>query len=223
MTTCYHLIGIAPYAQRIPVWISQVIGGTLFRKPGVAILIGAATTLIAAFSPVAAHATVKAPVGAPVAAQAAGKVVLRDHPCCQYPWSITSVSSAYDTTGSWFDCLAIVDNDGTNDSWTCNSSYATGNSVTGTVNVSDGTISAAVGFNVTLTFTRGTAFTTSPGSDWYGELEAANVYSTKTVYEEQEQCYLTPPLDCIDTGTTAQAYANQWISWTYRKVQSADD
>jgi hypothetical protein len=146
-----------------------------------------------------------------------------DHPCCQYPWRVIKVSSAYDTQGGWFDCAPIVDNDGANATWACNDSIATGNSVTGTVNVSDGTISTSVGFSVTQTFTRGQSYSLAPGSDWFGEFESANVYSTKTVTQGEQVCYLTPPLDCTWLGIHATAYAHRWIGWTYQHLRYADD
>ena len=150
-------------------------------------------------------------------------VVPQDHPCCQYPWKITHVGSAYDTQRGWWDCAPIVDNDGHNATWGCNNSFTVGNNVTGTLTVSDGTISAAVGFSVTRSWTQGQTYSLAPGSDWYGEYEAAAVYSTKKVTEEQQICYLTPPLDCSPDGKYATAYANRFIGWTYRPLRFADD
>ena len=116
-----------------------------------------------------------------------------------------------------------MDNDGANATWGCNNSFTTGNSVTGTVTASDGEISAAVGFSVTSSFTRGQSYNLAPGRDWFGEYEAANAYSTKTVTQGEQRCYLTPPLDCVWLGIHATAYAHRWTGWTYHHIQYADD
>jgi hypothetical protein len=180
----------------------------------------AAALLISLSAPSVANA---APVGAMAGAHHTSVVTPNDHACCSIKWVITSVGGAYRTQGGWFDCAPLVDNDGYNATWGCTNSYAVGNTVNGSVNVSDGTISAAVGFSVTQTWTSGQTYSLAPGSDWYGVFQSASVYSTKDVHQAQQECYLTPPITCWNTGSTAVAHASHWLGWTYRPVQMADD
>jgi hypothetical protein len=142
-------------------------------------------------------------------------------PCIVYVWEVWSVSGAYDTQGPWWDCAPIVDNDGHNATWGCSDSYTVGNNVSGTLTVSTGTISASVGFSVTSSFTRGTNYSLAPGTDWYGEYEARDVYSTKTVVQREKE--YNPLTGWTWLNNWATAYANEWIGFTYQPLSQGDD
>jgi hypothetical protein len=147
----------------------------------------------------------------------------QDHPCCQYRWLVIRVSSPYTTQGRWWTCAPRVDNDGYNGTWGCNNSFTVANSVSGTVTASDGEISAAVGFSVTHSWTQGQTYNVTPGRDWYGVLQAANVYSTRTVTQGEQVGYLTPPYAWTWMGVHATAYAHRFTGWTYQPVRYSDD
>ena len=147
----------------------------------------------------------------------------RDHACCQYRWLVIGAGSPYTTQGPWWTCAPRVDNDGLNASWGCNNSFTVANSVTGTVTVSDGEISAAVGYSETRSWTQGQSDNLAPGRDWNGVYQAANVYSTRKVTQSEQIGYLTPPYDWHWLGVHATAYAHRFTGWTYQYVRYRDD
>jgi hypothetical protein len=136
-----------------------------------------------------------------------------------YKWKVTSVGGTYRTHGGWSFCAeargpATVG---------CSRGFTVSNGVSGTINVSDGVISSAVGFNVTTA-------TTITGSASYrvarrveGVIDWRPVYDTRKVRQERYVC-TTVNGSCPTSSSWhpdrryATAYARKYIGPGFKYV-----
>ena len=104
-----------------------------------------------------------------------------------YKWKVTHVGSPYTTYGGWRDCVSVT-KEPKPYTTSCTLSTSTSNTVTGTINVSIGVISASVGYSATssVSVTGGASFGIPAYSGGY--IQWRPVYTTRDVTQKEYQC-----------------------------------
>jgi hypothetical protein len=132
-------------------------------------------------------------------------------------WRVTGHGKKYNTGGKWHNCAAYSKR---SYSYTLGCSFAesVGNTVSGTVGVSDGTLSETVGYSVTRTktVTATGSFTIKAGTA--GHIQYHQTYVGTPVYQTLYRCQ-TPGYTkaCTKIGK-ATAYTHKWEGTEFRKV-----
>ena len=136
---------------------------------------------VIAASAAATAATAGLATFAPTVASASPRDV---HYGTAYEWNVVGVGGNYKTYGGWSFCAEAY-GPGT---VTCSRGFTVANSVTGSVTVSDGAISDAVGFSVTTstTLTGGASYNVPKGV--LGVVQWRAAYYSRNVTQEQYVC-----------------------------------
>jgi hypothetical protein len=140
----------------------------------------------------------------------------------EYQWRVHRVSAAYKTYGRWVTCAQ----GGGGADISCSHSIAVGNTVSGQVGVSDGVLSASVGFSVTktTTLTGGASYHVPRHRVW--QVQYQPVFWTKAVHQRLYKQYWAcvprgacgPVSKWIATNRYETAYASNFAFANFRHV-----
>ncbi|WIB67870.1 hypothetical protein DEI93_02180 [Curtobacterium sp. MCBD17_035] len=133
-------------------------------------------------------------------------------------WKVTSVGSAYTTTGSWHNCQAVTKSSVAG-SVTCSLSTSISNTLTGSVSASVADINASVGYSTSATTTVSTSRSFNIAAGKSGELQWQAQYTSKKVTQTEYQC-LANGNGCTSLGKTAVAVASKYNQPNFRFVAS---
>ncbi len=136
-------------------------------------------------------------------------------------WVVTKVTPLADTKGPQQLCVEGKSTGKTTETVNCTHSFTASNTVTGTVTVSLGDISDAVGFSVTqsTTWAAGGTLTIPSGQTW--GLYRFAVYHNRSVAQSEYYCYTEGAGNCPSsawtsagvsaTATASQAYTDGYV------------
>ncbi len=133
-----------------------------------------------------------------------------------YKWRINRVSAPYQTHTQWHFCAQSHGG-----SVTCSRAFTVANSVTGQVGVSDGVLSASLGFNVTQATTTTGGATYKVPRHHLGIAEWRSLFSTQAVHQRQYRRRCTQfgcPPGWSATNHYETAYASRYTGPDFREV-----
>lgn len=139
-------------------------------------------------------------------------------PASSLHWRVTGHGKVYSVGGAWHNCAAFSKR---SYSYTLGCSFAesVGNTVSGTVGVSDGTLSETVGYSVTKTKTVTATASFKINARTAGHIQYHQTYVGTPVYQTQYRCpgqsTHGPSCRVVDKAT---AYGHQWAGTEFRKV-----
>lgn len=137
----------------------------------------------------------------------------------EFEWQVTSVGSPTTSYGGW-NFGSQGTNDGTaNSTLTFSQTESYSNYVGGTVNVTDGVLSAAVGYDVTSGSQSTAAYTMTLQPGQTGTINWRDVYDKTDVQQEEFHKYICGGT-WQPTGTYATAVTYKWIGFGYEGVLS---
>lgn len=133
-----------------------------------------------------------------------------------YQWQINRVSAPYQTQTGWHFCAQS--HGGT---VTCSRAFTVANSVTGQIGVSDGVLSATLGFNVTKSTTTTGGATYKVPRRRLGVAEWRSLFSTQAVHQCRYRRNCTQ-FGCFGTWQPRNhyqtAYASRYTGPDFREV-----
>lgn len=172
----------------------------------------AAITLAVAASlgVVTAASSQAAPLSHTVASSTATPKDTKDNPYFR-TWKVTHVGSGYTTYGGWKSCVTFS-KDATPHSVTCALSKTTATTVSGTLTVSAGEASAAVGYQVQRSYQVTGSETYTPQRNKSGQIRWRETYHTNKVTQKEYWCPLHGTCQYNNPIDTKYAYTHKYTS-----------
>ena len=137
----------------------------------------------------------------------------------EYRWRIVSVSAPYTTYGGWSFCSQSHGG-----SVTCSRAFTVANTVTGSLGVSDGLLSATLGYSVTTSTTLTGGATYQVPAHKIGVAQWRALYATRAVHQRLYEKTWLCNIGCVllhswsATNRYETAYANRYVGPDFRVV-----